>query len=47
MQLATWIDVIPMLLAIIGALYLPGGLIVVACGRHSPMDVVALGQWHR
>ena len=43
MQLATWIDVIPMLLAIIGALFLPGGLIVVACGRRSPMDVAALG----
>ena len=43
MQLATWVDVIPMIMAIIGALYLPGGLIVVACGRHSPMDVVALG----
>ena len=42
MQLATWLEVVPMMLVIAAGLYVPGALIVAAAGGKSPLRVAAL-----
>ena len=42
MQLATWLEVVPMMLVIAAGLYVPGALIVAAAGGKRPLRVAAL-----
>ncbi|NMN01824.1 DUF6541 family protein [Bifidobacterium panos] len=42
MQLATWLEVVPMMLVIAAGLYVPGALIVAVAGGKSPLRVAAL-----